>query len=298
MTDMLIIDTGAGTLYAPDWQAAAKLHAAVAAAYKDITGITKAGQNTYDKYKYITYDDVADPVRKAMASHNLTLYCGVCPDGIAQMRSENGKNLITRLSMRFALCETTGGAMMVSDWESEAADSGLADKGINKALTAAQKYYLMRLFMIAADDDADQHGDNEDQRQAGTQLQPQRQTPAAEKPARPADPETVRGWLVQKAAKGDVALAKDGQRGGAVGAIHMLFPNAHEDAKTNMRHALTNYFFGKSESAKLTGGECAAIMAWATEQVDGQYRAHPMAVQEAAKIIESLDTAQGQQPLM
>lgn len=297
---MLVIETGAGTLYAPDFAAAAKLHAAIAAAYNEIGAVEKLGLNRDQNYKYIVYDDVAVVARKALGKQGLALYCAICENGVTQTPSTSGKSLITRLTLRFTLCEATTGAMLVSNWESEAADSGLADKGINKALTAAQKYYLMRLLMLSTkeDDDPDLHGDESDQRQAGTQLQPQRRTPAAEKPARPADPETVRGWLVQKAAKGDVALAKDGQRGGAVGAIRMLFPNAHEDAKTNMRHALTNYFFGKSESAKLTGGECAAIMAWATEQVDGQYRAHPMAVQEAAKIIESLDTAQeGQQPL-
>lgn len=168
MTDMLIIDTGAGMLYAPDFAAAAKLHAAIAAAYNEIGAVEKLGTNKDQNYKYIAYDDVAVVARKALGKQGLALYCGVCENGVSQTPSASGKSLITRLTLRFVLCESTTGAMLISDWESEAADSGLADKGINKALTAAQKYYLMRLLMLSTkeDDDPDQHGDENDQRRA------------------------------------------------------------------------------------------------------------------------------------
>ena len=173
MTDMLIIDTGAGMLYAPDFAAAAKLHAAIAAAYNEIGAVEKLGTNKDQNYKYIAYDDVAVVARKALGKQGLALYCGVCENGVSQTPSASGKSLITRLTLRFVLCESTTGAMLISDWESEAADSGLADKGINKALTAAQKYYLMRLLMLSTkeDDDPDQHGDESDQRRAQSQSQ-------------------------------------------------------------------------------------------------------------------------------
>lgn len=198
MTEMLVIETGAGTLYAPDFAAAAKLHAAIAAAYNEIGAVEKLGLNRDQNYKYIAYDDVAVVARKALGKQGLALYCAICENGVTQTPSTSGKSLITRLTLRFTLCEATTGAMLVSNWESEAADSGLADKGINKALTAAQKYYLMRLFMIAADDDADQHGDNEDQRRAAqpmAQSAPQRQEANPAKPMAPTWQGAFFAWL-------------------------------------------------------------------------------------------------------
>jgi hypothetical protein len=200
MTDMLIIDTGAGMLYAPDFAAAAKLHACIAAAYNEIGAVEKLGTNKDQNYKYIAYDDVAVVARKALGKQGLALYCGVCENGVSQTPSASGKSLITRLTLRFVLCESTTGAMLISNWESEAADSGLADKGINKALTAAQKYYLMRLLMLSTkeDDDPDQHGDETDQRRA--QAQPQHPTSAQpssgdSKPPAPAWQAAFFGWM-------------------------------------------------------------------------------------------------------
>lgn len=107
-------------------------------------------------------------------------------------------------------------------------------------------------------------------------------------PARPADPETVKGWLTTKAAKGGPAVAKDGLRGSAVGALNMLFAADDPDAKTAKRHALTVYFFNVEHSEMLTDGECEAILAWATTKTPNGVKANEYAAQEAAKIIEAL----------
>lgn len=124
-------------------------------------------------------------------------------------------------------------------------------------------------------------------------------TSATVKPQRPADPETVKGWLAQKVAKGNNVVAAQGLRGATVGALELLFANDNDDGKAGKRHMLTQYFFDKPKSEALTDGECRALIAWAQEPVgNGQYITNSFAVQEAAKIIESLDTAQGQQPLM
>lgn len=133
---------------------------------------------------------------------------------------------------------------------------------------------------------------------AAAPMQPDK-SDSAPKPTRPADPETVRGWLVQKAAKGSAAVAAQGMRGATVGALELLFASDNDDGKAAKRHMLTQYFFNKPKSEALTDGECRALTAWAQEAVgNGQYIINSFAVQEAAKIIESLDTAQGQQPLM
>jgi len=143
------------------------------------------------------------------------------------------------------------------------------------------------------------HGDESDQRRASVQPQPTTGGNSAAKSQRPADPETVKGWLAQKVAKGSNAVAAQGLRGATVGALELLFANDNDDGKASKRHMLTQYFFGKPKSEALTDGECRALTAWAQEPVgNGQYITNSFAVQEAAKIIETLDTAQGQQPLM
>lgn len=125
------------------------------------------------------------------------------------------------------------------------------------------------------------------------------EVPPAAKPARPADPETVKDWLTKKAAKGAATLAPQALRGATVGALELLFPNDNDDARSAKRHMLTGFFFSKPKSDTWTDAECRALSAWATEPAgNGQYITSDMAIQEAAKIITWLDQAEGQRPLM
>lgn len=127
-----------------------------------------------------------------------------------------------------------------------------------------------------------------------TEPEPQAQ---AKKIERPMAPEKLKTVMNRRVAQEPEAPPTDGERGACVGAIHMLFPMDTADSKTFKRHAITHYLFGKTESKLLSKAECLALSAWATDNVDGGYVANAYAKQEAAKIVEAEDLANGQQPL-
>ncbi len=133
----------------------------------------------------------------------------------------------------------------------------------------------------------------------------QPETPPAEprkdKPTRPYAPETVKEAIarrVQKAASGRAASANQQQL--ATRALDALFPQDKSESQTIKRHTIMRYLVGKDSTKVLTDAEASALIAWAIlgDNSENHYAAHPDAVQEAAKIVELVDQANGQQPLM
>lgn len=116
-------------------------------------------------------------------------------------------------------------------------------------------------------------------------------------PTRPYDPETVKRGVVGKAAKGSYEAASTAQRGFIAGTIEQLFPNiADTVTRQAARYAVTNYLLGKTSTSKLSKGECDALSRWMlTPDADGVEMIEDHAITEAARILEAVGVANGQQ---
>ena len=123
----------------------APLYMKMAAVMGHLERLPKRGVNKHFGYPYVTDSDVLDAVRKAMAEERVAFF--VSMDATAT--TPKGSSVL--LSLTFADGDT--GAAKTIRWEGEAHDS--QDKGINKAVTAAVKYCLLKTFLMSTGDDSD-----------------------------------------------------------------------------------------------------------------------------------------------
>lgn len=142
------------TDYAPtDAKSQASLFAKMAKVLGAMKRLEKSGWNDFHKYKFASEADVADAVRAAMAENNLALFVNI----VKVIRKDTGRTtrggfpiLNTFVKVEFTFADGDTGATRSCLFDGEALDSD--DKGINKAVTAAEKYFLLKTFMISSGD--------------------------------------------------------------------------------------------------------------------------------------------------
>jgi hypothetical protein len=142
----------------------------IAQAIADITRevgiVPKQGVNAFHRYKYAKMEDVLQALSPVMSKH-----------GLIVIQSEVGKSLSDDggvIAIEYEFTIALGGCKEL--WPDRPHQTGVSrcrdskgnydDKAFNKAHTAARKYFLMALFQIATDDDADAGSNDGPQRAA------------------------------------------------------------------------------------------------------------------------------------
>jgi hypothetical protein len=154
----------------------ATLYAKLARVMGKVQRIEKNGHNSFHNYDYATATDIYEGVRAALAEENVAFL----PD---MVKAEH-EGIHTRLEFDFYFVCGDTGAVKVCRWVSEADDKG--DKGINKAVTFAVKYFLIATFLIATGDvaeDPDNAAPVEDKK--AQPKKQERRLDTSEKPATP-----------------------------------------------------------------------------------------------------------------
>lgn len=125
------------------------LAAKIAKVAAEIGPIEKDGVNSQQKYRFIEYAAVAAEIRKKQAEVGIAIIPRIksyTRDDIKT--SKGGLGFHYLLSMEFEVINTEDeNDRLTMDWIGEATDYG--DKGINKAITSAVKYFAMRLYNIS-----------------------------------------------------------------------------------------------------------------------------------------------------
>lgn len=152
--DAIHVKIGAGEIIAPGWPSVASLAGKLAKVMSLVSPVHRNERHEKQGYRYASYGEVAEEIRKAMAKANLSLSIHV----MKAQREEENNGIYNRVTLHFVLLDGDTGAMMVCPWEGEAADFGTADKGINKAITSASKYFLMRTFLVSTTDEESNDG--------------------------------------------------------------------------------------------------------------------------------------------
>ena len=150
-------------------QELASLYKRMAEAMAQLKRLPKRGQNKHFNYMYVTDSDVLDAVRGALGGVGIAFF-----NDLVDMEQDGNRTLIT-LDATFADGET--GASVTVTWAGEALDS--QDKGINKALTGAIKYGLLKTLLVSTGED-DPDGEQPDDKGNG-----QKSKPAAKQAAKP-----------------------------------------------------------------------------------------------------------------
>ncbi len=129
-----------------------KLAAKLAEVMAEVKYIQKRGKNAFHGYKYATEADVADKVREALSARNIILVPDVVSQETRQITTKKGNTeFIDTLKIRFTFYDGDSDQTISFHMIGSGQDAG--DKAAYKAITGAEKYALMKTFLIPTGDD-------------------------------------------------------------------------------------------------------------------------------------------------
>lgn len=143
-----------------------------------VDAIIKDGQNQSDKYDFASDKNVLDKFRPLMDQHKLLLIPLVNGATLHEGTTKSGTSrYLTEITLTMSWLDVETGERMDVPWYSQGVDLA-GEKGVGKALTYAEKYFLLKFFHVPTkkdDPDAQSHTRDGEQRQ-GRRSQAARET--------------------------------------------------------------------------------------------------------------------------
>lgn len=141
----------------------------------EVKYIEKKGYNAFHKYKFARESDVAEKVREVLAEQNVMMIPNMLEQTTREhMNAKGNREYIVSVKMEFKFIDGDSGEELSLHMNGDGQDAG--DKAIYKAITGAQKYALMKVFMIPTGDDpeADESADerNNGEHQQNSNVKP------------------------------------------------------------------------------------------------------------------------------
>lgn len=120
--------------------------------------IPKNGKNTFHNYTYATEADIVSAIRQELASRHVMLI----PSATAVAREPIGEkgSMLTTLTMSFEFMDGETKESIVRPWFGCGDDKN--DKGVYKAMTGGEKYFLLKTFLVATGDDPEADAKDKD----------------------------------------------------------------------------------------------------------------------------------------
>ncbi len=123
-----------------------------------IDRIAKNGHNDHFGYDFATESDITSAVRKEMADRHLIMFPNVTNTAWEKVPRKNGETKLCTLTVEFTVEDGDSGETRKFTILGQGEDS--MDKATYKAMTGAEKYALLKLFMIPTGDDPERDGAN------------------------------------------------------------------------------------------------------------------------------------------
>jgi hypothetical protein len=123
---------------------------------EEIGTVEKSGRNQQQGYAFIEQAQVVAAVRVALAKYGVMILPEATIRTLDKFQNQKGTTFVwARVSSRYTIVNADDPEeRMVLEWDGgEAMDT--SDKATNKAITASQKYFLMKLFNISDREDPD-----------------------------------------------------------------------------------------------------------------------------------------------
>lgn len=118
-----------------------------------IPRIEKKGWNDFHKYHYLREEDLVETLRQEFVSRGIILMPSVRGYTHDIRLKPDGKTegILTTVEMTFKFIDSNTGETESFNWAGTGDDKG--DKGLYKAYTGAEKYFLMKTFLVPTGDD-------------------------------------------------------------------------------------------------------------------------------------------------
>ena len=141
---------------------------------KKVDSVVKDGKNQSDKYDFASDENVLDTFRPLMDELGLLLVPEITGTNVMEGTTRSGTaRYLTELRMLMRWIDVESGAELIVPWYAQGVDLA-GEKGVGKALTYGEKYFLLKFFHVATkkdDPDSDGRTGNGEKRQRGTQAQ-------------------------------------------------------------------------------------------------------------------------------
>lgn len=114
--------------------------------------VPKRGRNDFHKYDYATEADIVATVRAELAKRQVMLLPAV--ESISREPVGEKGSVLTTTAMRFTFIDGESGETLERPWFGCGTDK--EDKGLYKAMTGGEKYFLLKTFLMPTGDDPEQ----------------------------------------------------------------------------------------------------------------------------------------------
>lgn len=132
---------------------AGSVHEAINLVMSEVGYAQKTGKNAFHKYSYASEADVINALRPHLVKHDLMVY----PHSQNISQDEHGNTHVQVLwTIHHHPSRTWIHVWSAGSGNDRAKNGVVGDKGIYKALTGATKYMLMKTFLLATGDDAEE----------------------------------------------------------------------------------------------------------------------------------------------
>jgi hypothetical protein len=140
------------------------LYAKMANILTNIPDLKPEGKNAHFSYKFWSTDQITGYFRTVLGKAGIAFYVDVeTYDMVEHATGKGGRSAVTNLLVRFTLVDSETGEQVSGRMLGQGDDPG--DKGANKAIAAATKYWLLKTFLLGGEDpEADERTDEREER--------------------------------------------------------------------------------------------------------------------------------------
>lgn len=132
---------------------AGSIYAKLAAITAETEAVGKDRKNTQQGYNFRGIDDLVTAVRKSMAKHGVTCVPRVTAQERFEYQTKSGGTMHCAIVTMEHAFYAEDGSSVIATTVGEGSDSG--DKASNKAMSAALKYALLPIFLLAGGEDSE-----------------------------------------------------------------------------------------------------------------------------------------------
>lgn len=204
-----------------------------------VDNVVRDGKNTSDKYDFASDENVLDTFRPLMDELGLLLIPSVTGAQLHEGTTRNGTaRYLTEMVITMRWHDVETGEELTVPWYAQGVDLA-GEKGVGKALTYAEKYFLLKFFHVATkkdDPDRDPRTGAGEKAQRGTQAG--KETQLYQRRAISQMLSELYGGDAEKIKTGLIAITKSDKRGFAgFDSVDKLSPAALPVAYSKVKKA-------------------------------------------------------------